>query len=1061
MSERASGIIAWFARNPVAANLLMAGIFFLGTLSALSIKKEFFPEFSLNVIVIRVPYLGAAPQEVEEGVCIKVEEAIQDLVGIKRIRSRADEGIGTVMVEVESDHSVAMLLDRIKLRIDAISTFPEDTEKPVIYEETTEIEVMWVQIYGDIDERTLKEMGRDARDEIVALQGVTRAQIRGDRSYEISIEVSEENLRQYSLTFDEVVRAVRSSSLDLPAGGEILLRTKGQAYDEEDFERLSLITREDGTRLLLGDVATVVDGFEEVNRRVRFDGKESVSIQISRVGKQSALEIAKAIKKYVIRKQKELPEGVQISAWADGARLLKDRLNLMIRNAFFGGLLVFLSLTLLLRFKVAFWVIVGLPVCFLGTLWLMPLPFIDISINMITLFGFILVLGIVVDDAIVIGESVFATIRREGHTLENVIKGAQEVAMPATFGVLTTVAAFIPMLMVPGPNGKIWGGIGMVVILCLVFSLIESKLILPSHLGHMKVSDLEKGEMGRLARFQRSIADGLEAFVERHYRPLLDRSLRNRYTTIAFFVASLILTYGVIKGDVVRFVFFPDVETDFPAVELSMAEGTPGEVTQVEALKIEKAIQRVDDEIFAEEGERVLVHVLTLIESDTHASLIVELTPSEDREVGSVEITNRWRDLVGEIPGAIDLRFSGTISHSGRPIHFQLSSNSYARLNEAAARLKEKLAEYEGVFDIRDSQSRGKQEVRLNIKPGAEALGLTLNDLARQVRQGFYGAEAQRIQRGQDEVRVMVRYPRSDRRSLGHLENMRIRTPGGDEVPFSSVADAELGRGYSGIRRVDRKRVVNVTADVDKGLIGPQEVIKEVRREFMPDLLVRYPSVRYTLEGESREQKEALSSLSEGAGLAIVIIFALMAVPLKSYIKPLIIMSVIPFGIVGAAIGHLIMGMPISILSLCGIIALTGVVVNDSLVMVDFINRYEARGHPKIEAIKEAGLRRFRPIFLTSLTTFLGLTPMLLERSLQAKFLIPMAVSLAFGIVFATFITLLLIPSLYLMIDDIANLWRKRVEGRGAGGKSRSNVDVLAVDGKEETVLSGVERVRE
>ncbi len=1022
------GIIAWFARNGVAANLLMVGIMVMGLISAVQIKKEFFPEFSLNQVTIRVPYRGAAPREAEEGVCIKIEEAVQDIEGVKKITSRAYEGGGRVDVEIENGYDVLDMLDKIKLRVDAISTFPAETEKPIIYDQTTKNEVMWVQVYGDVDERTMKEYGKLVRDEITALPEVTQAEMDGVRDYEISIEVSESTLRQYGLTFDQVVRAVRKSSLDLPAGsiktvgGEILLRTKGQAYVGQEFEQLVLLTREDGTRLLLGDIARVVDGFEDTDFFFKFDGKPSLGIRIYRVGNQNALSVAGAVRTYIEKKNKELPAGISLAYWADASRLLKGRLNLMLKNMVLGGVLVFISLALFLRLKVAFWVMVGLPVCFLGALWLMPTGLVDISVNMITLFGFILVLGIVVDDAIVIGENVYTTIRKDGPGIDNVIRGAQEVALPATFGVLTTIAAFLPMLMVPGPNGKIWSGIALVVILCLFFSLIESKLILPAHLAHMKIKEKPKAGWGPLMRVQRGFSHGLEKFVEKIYRPVLELSLRHRYTTVSLFLAGIILSVGVVKSGIVRGVFFPDIPSDFIRASVEMAEGTPAAVMEAATYKVEQAIHELDREMrdeFGDDEGSIIEHTISWSSGETLGRLFVELKPSENRMIDSIEVVNRWREKVGPIAGVRDLSFSGTTGNDSSAIDFQLEGDNFDQLDAAAEEIKARLVDFNGVFDIKDTFSGGKQEIQLAIKPEAEALGLTLSDLARQVRQGFYGAEAQRMQRGKDEVRVMVRYPEDERRSLGDLENMRVRTPSGDEVPFSSVAEATMGRGFSRITRINRKRVVNVRASVDKDTIEPFVVIKEISEEFMPALLAKYPGVSYALEGESREQAESIAGLMQGFFLALIIIYALMAVPLRSYVKPLIIMVVIPFGIVGAIFGHLVMGLSMSILSFCGIVALTGVVVNDSLVMVDFITRRENEGMPRFMAIRAAGIRRFRPILLTSLTTFLGLTPMLMERSLQARFLIPMAVSLAFGILFATVITLILIPSLYLMLDDL------------------------------------------
>ncbi len=1027
------GIVPWFARNHVAANLLMIAILITGILSALSIKKEFFPEIDLQTIIVRVPYLGAAPVEVEDGVCIKIEESIQDLEGIELITSTASEGIATIEIELEPDYQVSELLDQIKFRIDAITTLPVETEKPIIYERTRKREVIWVHLYGDADEKTLKEFAKKTRDEMLRLPEITQVDIRGAREYEISIEISEESLRKYNLTFDEIVRAVRRSSIDLPggslktSGGEILLRSKGQAYRGHEFEKIPLRTEEDGTRILLGQIANVVDGFEDRENISRFNGKPAVGLQVFRVGNQSALDVSAAIKKFVAEKSITLPQGLQISAWADRSRLLKDRLNLMLKNALFGGMLVFLLLTIFLRFKLAFWVMMGIPVSFLGTLIIMPTSFFDISINMITLFGFILVLGIVVDDAIVIGENVYTTVKRDGQSVNNVIKGTMEVVVPALFGVLTTVVAFTPMLMIPGVQGAIWSGIALVVILCLLFSIVESKLILPAHLANIKTSESKN----ILTRIQSRVADGLEYFIHTFYKPTLAVTLNYRYITIAFFIALVILSVGLILGGIVRWVHFPDVETDYPRVSLSMLEGTPVNITKKAVKKIETALVKTDaqfkKEFSLEKG--ALLQYSTYNTSDTEAQFAVELSPGESRPFGTKQFVNRWRENVGQIPGSSSMNFSGVIRHRSTAIDFQLDGNNYEQLDRAADELKLILASYPGVYDIKDSFKAGKKEIQLKPKPEAEAFGISYEKLARQVRQAFYGAQAQRIQRGKDEIKVMVRFPPEHRNSISSLEGMRIRTDDGIEVPFETVADMEFKRGYSTIIRKDFKRVVNVTAKVNKSTTEPQTVITSIINSSLPELKSKYPDTLYSLEGESRDQQESMASLRQNSILALILIYALMAIPLKSYSKPLIIMSVIPFGVVGAILGHWIMSaiandMPISILSLCGIIALAGVVVNDSLVMVDFINKNEAKGQPKMDAVREAGAARFRAILLTSLTTFFGLVPILMEKSLQAKFLIPMATSLAFGILFATAITLFLIPSLYLILEDTKTFWK-------------------------------------
>lgn len=1030
MSEIKGGIIAWFARNPVAANLLMAVIMAAGLFTAFTIKKEVFPEFSLEQVIITVPYRGGSPQEVEEGVIVRIEEAIQAVDGIKKIRSQASEGFGRVTVEMRTGYDIQKLTNDIKVRVDGISTFPVETERPIVEELVISNEVLWVNIYGDVDEITLKRLADKTRDEITALPEISQAET-FSRNFEISIEVSESKLREYGLTFNDVARAVRSSSIDLPAGsirtsgGEISLRTKGQAYTGIEFESLVLMSRPDGTRILLGDVAEVVDGFEDTNRVTRFNRKLSAGIRVLRVGEQSALDVAKAAKAYVEEANKRLPDGVHLTVWSDGSKFLKDRLTMLLKNCVTGLLLVFLSLTLFLRLKLAFWVCLGIPLCFLGALALMPPPFMGISINMITLFGFLVVIGIVVDDAIVVGENVYTVSQKEGFGVTSSIKGAQEVAVPVTFGVLTTIVAFIPMLMVPGVNGKIWSGIGLVVIATLVFSLVESKLILPAHLASMKPREHDRSKINAFDRFQRVFGDALQWWIHKIYKPSLAYALKNRYATLAGFIGVFILSIGLIASGWVRFVFFPNIESDYLNANVQMTEGTPAAFTLETAMRMEEAIYEVKAEAEAE-GEEVIANVLTLLRSDTEIQFWVEMSPSEKRSTKGSEIARRWREKVGSIPGTNSVTFSGTIANSGAPIDVQLTSQDPDQLQAAATELKGALQQYSGVFDIRDTSSLGKQELKLAIKPEAETLGLTLTDLGRQVRQGFYGEEAQRIQRGRDDIRVMVRYPESERRSLGYLENMRIRTPAGSEVPFSYVAEATMGRGYSTIGRVDRKRIVSVQADIDKDAVAPDVVRGDLDKTIIPEILRKYPKVKYTQEGEAREQADSLNSLAMGGLLASFLIFALMAIPLKSYLQPMIIMSVIPFGLIGAVLGHIIMGHPISILSMCGMIALAGVVVNDSLVMVDYINRAISRGEKLDDAVRLAGVARFRPILLTSLTTFMGLSPLLLEKSLQAQILIPMAISLAFGVVFATVITLVLIPSLYLVLYDLKAMFSRK-----------------------------------
>ncbi|AWL12230.1 Nodulation protein NolG [Saliniradius amylolyticus] len=1044
MIDTHKGLIAWFARNSVAANLLMLVIIIGGIMAAFTIKKQIFPTFDRNVVNVRVPYLGAAPQEVEEGVLIKIEEAIKDIEGIKKVTSTANEGMGTVTIEVQDGYDTQVLLDEVKVQVDAIPSFPENTEKPVIYRLKNTETVLWVALYGEATERQLKEAAKSLRDEIANLPGISSVEVVGDRNYEMAIEISEARMQEYGLTFQEVVQAVRQSSIDLPGGsirsddGDILLRAKGQAYRGNEFANLVLITRPDGTRLKLGDIATIRDGFVEDQNFAQFDGKETVNVRVRSVGDQNSLEISKTVNGYLNKKRDELPNNIQADVWGDGSFYLADRLNMMLSNMGMGALLVFLVLSLFLKIRLAFWVIVGLPVCFLGTLLLMPTEMLGLSINMISLFGFILVLGIVVDDAIIMGESAYSEIDRKGHSADSVITGVKRVAMPATFGVLTTVAAFTPMLMVPGDFGIIWQTIGWVVILCLMFSLVESKLILPAHLVHMKSEPYDPAKANRLQKFRDIFAEGIKVFVQNKYKPFVERAIRNRYTTLATFVAALILTIGLFGGGMVRFVFFPDIPSDFMQGSIELQPGSSISQRNQAIDRMLEALYDMDDRVKQETGESVVKHAMAFDQGNNAGVVFVELSKGETREITAFEIQDRWREAMPEIPGLKTLDIgSGGMGPGGSDIVLQFSGTDLTKLREATDEVKNYLSSFDGVVDINDNFSGGSDEVRLKIKPQAEALGLNLASLAQQVRYGFYGAEAQRIQRGDEEVKVMVRYPQNERTSIGHLENMRVRTPSGEEVPFSEVADIELGEGYGSIIRINGVRSITVSAKVDKARVEPDKVVGEVRESFIPELLERYPSVSFGLEGASKEQGEALASLAQGALFALFAIYALMAIPLKSYAQPLIIMSVIPFGIVGAIVGHLMLGHAVSVLSLCGIIALSGVVVNDSLIMVDFVNRARREGHHLFDAAVQAGTQRFRAIVLTSLTTFMGLMPIVFERSLQAQIVIPMAISLAFGILFATVITLILVPCLYLILNDVRRLF---------GGGERVLTDAQATE---------------
>ncbi|AXQ13428.1 acriflavin resistance protein [Shewanella algae] len=1024
--EQEKGIIAWFARNNVAANLLMWILLIGGIFSAFLINKEVFPSFELNYLRISVAYPGAAPQEIEEGITIKIEEAIQDISGIKKVTSVASEGVGSVTIEVEDGYDAKEVLDEAKLRVDAIATFPANIEKPDIYRIKPENNVIWVSVYGDMTLHDMKELAKEIRDEITNLPAVTRAEVTGVRDYEIGIEVSEDKLREYGLTFTQVAQAVQNTSIDLPGGsiraqdGDILLRTKGQAYTGDDFANIVVSTRADGSRVMLPMVAEIKDDFEERLEYTRFDGMPAAIIEITSIDDQNALAIADQVKGFIAERQATLPSGAKLDYWGDLTHYLKGRLNMMLSNMFMGALLVFIILALFLDLKLAFWVMLGLPVCFLGAMALMPMEPFGLSINMLTLFAFILVLGIVVDDAIVIGESAHTEVERHGHSITNVIRGAKKVAMPATFGVLTTIAAFIPMLMVPGPMGIIWKSIGMIVILCLAFSLVESKFILPAHLAHMKPSNPNPNP-GPFGRFKRAFNEKVQHFIHHSYRNFMERMIPHRYTLVAGFIGVLILSVAMVTSGKVRWVFFPDIPSDFIQVNLEMDEGSSELNTLDVVQKIENALYTMNQQMESEIGYPVVKHSFINMSSRTSAFIFAELTKGEDRDVDGVTIAEAWRKQLPDLVAVKKLNINASTNDAGGDISFRFTSTDLEQLSAAAKELKQKLASYEGVYDIADNFSSGSHEIRLKIRPEAEALGLTLSDLARQVRYGFYGYEAQRILRNKEEVKVMVRYPLEQRRTIGHLENMMIRTPNGMAVPFSTVAELELGESYSSITRVDGRRAITVTANANKDKVEPSKVVQEIQEKFMPELERKYPHISASLDGASQDEQAAMVGLLQGFFFAIFTIYALMAIPLKSYSQPLIIMSVIPFGMIGALFGHFILGLSMSILSLCGIVALAGVVVNDSLILVDFVNRAREQGQSVVKAAIDSGCYRFRAIILTSLTTFVGLVPIIMERSLQAQIVIPMATSLAFGILFSTLVTLILVPMLYIILDDLSH----------------------------------------
>ena len=1039
-SENTSfGLIGWFTKNPVAANLLMILVIFAGLISALNISKNMFPLGDLDQISISAVYPGAAPVEVEKGVILPMEAALQGLKGIKKINSSAGRDVAFINLEIESNEDIQEVMSQVENRIDGIVNFPDDLERPTVTRATMD-EARWIMgiaVYGDMDERTRKVMGQEMRDELLLLPEIKRLVLWGVDPYEISIEVQEDRLREYNLTLNEVAQVLRNSSLDLPGGmirsaeGNVLVRTQGKAYTGENFAKIVVRSQPDGTKLLLSDVATIRDGFAESNTLVRFDGKTAFNLGVFAVEDQDILTISNIVKQYIQDKRKTLPEGLQIAEFFDTSFHLRGRLNMMLENLALGAVLVAIVLGLFLNLHVAGWVMLGIPVSFLGAFWLMPVNPYPVDVNVLSLFAFIMVLGIVVDDAIVIGESIFSEAKKEFKatsattyttSVATVIAGAKKVATPSTIGVLTTMAAFAPILFVGGVGAPYFESIAVVVILCLMFSLIESKLILPAHLVGLQLGKPVKPRMAFIERWQRNIGNGLSQFVEHRYIPFLKRCLYHRYATLAGFLALLIVSISAVNSGIARFEFFPNVPGDGVQAQIIMQDGTSVENLQETLSRVEAAAYEVDAEYRSSHpGSKGLIeHSVFYTESDVKAMFMLSLTHSEDRDLDGFEIEKLWRDKVGNLPNVRKQRYyAGTNAGGGAKINLTLSGTDPEQLTLAGAALAEKLGEYSGVFDIYNSQGAGSREILISLKPNASQLGISLGDIARQVRQAFYGEEVQRLQRGADTLKVMVRYPVEERSSIATLENMHIRTASGHAITIGEVADIRLGLGLTAISRIDRERTVTITADVDASKAQSGTVIQDLTTEFMPQLLARYPGVKFGLGGASQEQQTLMQRMILGFVASLFLIYGLLAVPLKSYVQPLVIMAVIPFGFIGAVVGHIIFGVSISMLSIFGLIALAGVVVNDSLILVEFVNRGRSDELSIDEALVGAGRQRFRAILLTTMTTFVGLLPMLFETSTQAQFVIPMALSLSFGIVFATTITLILIPCLYRVIYDL------------------------------------------
>ena len=1026
-----------FASNTVFANIVLVMVFMGGGLALTSMLRESFPQFSVDKINITVAYPGADPEEVEEGIVLKIEEALEGVESIKQYTTRASENIGSATVDVLEGADIGQVLDDIKSKIDAISTFPADAEKPVITEIVMKDSVMLLALSGDVSEKTLKSSAQRIRDEVRLLPGISQVELFGVRDYEISIEVSEEQLRRYGITLTQVSAAIRSSSVNLhggtirTSGEEIRIRTVGRKYSGEELAEVVVLADPNGELITLGRLATIRDGFTEDPINAVIDGVSTVFVMVFKTTEEDALHISNTVSEYLRVKQQKLPPSLQLTDFYDNTQALRARIDLLTRNGVLGMALIFFLLWLFLDLRLSFWAGMGVPISLAGALFI--LWTMGATINMISLFGFIMVLGIVVDDAIIVGEAIYVHRKNGEPPLAAAVEGINEVGMPVIAAVTTSIVAFIPLAYVGGVMGKFIAILPTVVIACLFISLIECLFLLPAHLSHLPDMNRKPARRNWLfslpSRLQKVVQDGLEFFIANIYTRFLAWVLNWRYVSLAIAVATLILTMGLVKGGIVKFQVFPKIDGFVITSTVEFPDGTPPEVTSRALQQIEAGFLRVVERTPTLSVEPLIKKWLTLVGQTLSAqmgrtgpnlgSVQFILLDSEKRGIHSNELLVEWEEEIGSIAGARSLTFEGlSAGPGGAELEVWLQGEKMEEILAASDDLQDKLRTFDGVIQIRSDFSPGKNELRLTLKPQARTLGLTVDDLARQVNAGFYGKEAFRIQRGRDDVRVKVRYTKEERSRLADFNGMRIRTPQGREVPLLSVADVEFGPGFSTITRTDGLRRVSVTADVDPRRANSQEIFGVLAAGFFQQLEARYPGLHVSMQGSKKNMRESFSSLKVSFPLAVLGIFVIVATIFRSYIQPLVILFTVPFGLIGAIVGHLLLGYTLSMMSMFGMVALTGVVVNDAIVLIERINENLAEGMGFFEAIIKGGARRFRAILLTSLSTVGGLSPLIMETDMQAKFLIPMALALAGGVTFATILTLVLIPSMLAIVND-------------------------------------------
>ncbi|MCG9707563.1 MULTISPECIES: efflux RND transporter permease subunit [unclassified Pseudoalteromonas] len=1019
-TEKQSGLIAYFANNSVAANLMMVFIIIMGIISYFTIQRQMFPNVEINYIEVQANYPGASPQEIEESILIKIEESLKDVTEIKRGVYRSFRNSGRASLEINTDAELTDVLDKVKLRVDSIATFPAGMEPVTISQVEFRQDVIGMTLVGDIPLTELKPVANRIEDELLQLSNVSLVQNDVPLD-EIAIEIDPDSLRQYNLTLSDVASAVRRYSANISAGqlrtdaGIISVRVENQYYNGDEFRQIPVKIGANGAKVLLNDIAVIKDQFIEGERYFKFNGENAVYLSVKATKEQNMIPVADSVKAFIEQKNKELPAGLRLEPLMDMTYYLNARLDMMKTNLIQGAILVAIMLSIFLRFKLALWVMIGLPVCFLGAMMMMPL--FGISINIVSLFAFIMVLGIVVDDAIVIGESAYTEIEKKGGGVVNVVNGAKRVATPATFGVLTTIAVFAPFTLSSGPESAFFFGIAVVVILCLIFSLIESKLILPAHIAHTKFPPINPNSWR--ARFNKRFF----SFVNGPYKRFIELCVEWRWFVLFAFIGLLILTFGLISSNQVRVVPTPKVPHDFPQIRLEMNENA-SDIQTINAIRdIEAMVQKVDQETEREFGQKLIRDILVFNQGRTEAQLLAPLVDEELRPYNAFELSRRWREQMPSIPGVKSLQIYDDVNGGGMDGEFGylLYGPDIDTLNDAGRRFIQLLQQQKGLFDISSTIDPASKEVQLSLKPVAYDLGLDLANIANQVGASFYGGEAQRVIRRGEEVRVMVRYPKLTREAFASLKHAVITTPAGQEVMLGDVVELNEKPGISYIRREGGYRTVYIYGSIDEEAIEPGEVVKQVDENLLPQLKEEYPSVKTELGGSIEEQQaQANEQIMFFIG-GMILVYILLAVPLKSYSQPLIVMSVIPFSLTGAIWGHFWFGLDISLMSGFGLIAAAGVVINDSLVMTDFVNQARREGISTRQAVIEAGCARFRAITLTSITTFAGVLPIMFETSLQAKFVIPMAVALGFAVMFATLITLVLVPCLYIVMSDIGN----------------------------------------